>query len=143
MTTMSRRDFVASGVALAAACASPAVHASGYPNRPIRMVVPYGPGGGSDFVGRLLAQKLSETAGLTTIVDNRAGASGLIGTDAVAKSAPDGHTVLLADAAHATNAAVQPKLGFDPLRDFAAHTLIGSSPQLLAAHPSFPANSLQ
>lgn len=142
MQVISRRDFVVSSFSIAAVSVSPASLASGFPSRPIRMVVPYAPGGGSDIVGRLIAQKLSE-AGLTMIVDNKAGASGLIGTDAVAKSPADGYTLLLADAAHATNAAVQPKLPYDPVKDFAPLTLIGSSPQLLVAHPSFPVDSLK
>lgn len=143
MSLMSRRDFVATSVSIAAVIASPASRADTFPSRPIRIVVPYAPGGGSDTVGRLIGQKLSEIAGFTTIIDNKAGASGLIGTDAVAKSPADGYTLLLADAAHATNAAVQLRLPFDPVKDFAPLTLIGSSPQLLVAHPSFPANSLK
>jgi tripartite-type tricarboxylate transporter receptor subunit TctC len=140
---MSRRDFVASGLSLAAVSVSPASFAGGFPDRPIRLVVPYSPGGGSDFVGRLIAQKLSETAGWTVVVDNKAGASALIGTDAVAKSPADGYTLLLADAAHALNAAVQPRIAFDSIKDFSPLTMIGSSPQLLVAHPSFPADSLK
>ena len=139
MSTLSRRHFVGSALAFAMGSA----FAAGYPNRPVRLIVPYAPGGGSDYVGRLIAQKLTETAGWNVVVDNKAGASGLIGTDAAAKSAADGYTLLLADAAHATNAAVQPKLPFDAVKDFAPITLIGSSPQLLVAHPSFPANSLK
>lgn len=143
MTQPTRRAFTVSALSLATALASPASRANGFPERPIRLIVPYAPGGGSDFVGRLIAQKLSETAGWTVVVDNKAGASGLIGTDAVAKSPADGYTLLLADAAHALNAAVQPKLPFDSLKDFAPLTLIGSSPQLLVAHPSFPVDSLK
>jgi len=143
MNLMSRRDFVASGLSLATVSMSTASLAADFPSRPIQLVVPYAAGGGSDFVARLIAQKLSETAGITVIVNNKAGASGLIGTDAVAKSAADGYTLLLADAAHATNAAVYPKTPYDPIDDFAPLTLIGSSPQLLVAHPSFPANSLK
>jgi tripartite-type tricarboxylate transporter receptor subunit TctC len=143
MAVMSRRDFVASSLSIAAVTASPALLADTFPSRPIRIVVPYAPGGGSDTVGRLIGQKLSEVAGMATIIDNKAGASGLIGTDAVAKSPADGYTLLLADAAHATNAAVQPKSPFDPVKDFVPLTLIGSSPQLLVAHPSFPADSLK
>ena len=143
MTTFSRRDFVTSALALAAGSMAGTAFANGYPNRPIRLVVPYGAGGGSDFVGRLLAQKLTETQGWNVVVDNKAGASSMIGTDAVAKSPADGYTLLLADTAHATNAAVVPKLSFDPVKDFAPITLVGSSPQLLVAHPSFPANNLK
>ena len=143
MPFLSRRDFVASTLSIAAGSISGAAFANAYPNRPIRLIVPYAPGGGSDGVGRLIAQKLTETAGWNVVVDNKAGASGLIGTDAAAKSPADGYTLLLADAAHATNAAVQPKPPFDAIKDFAPLTLVGSSPQLLVAHPSFPANSLK
>jgi tripartite-type tricarboxylate transporter receptor subunit TctC len=143
MNDISRREFVASALLLATASMNGTAFANAYPNRPIRLIVPYGAGGGSDFVGRLIAQKLTETAGWNVVVDNKAGASGLIGTDAAAKSAADGYTLLLADAAHATNAAVQPKTPFDPIKDFSSLTLVGSSPQLLVAHPSLPANSLR
>ena len=143
MPTLSRRDFVATSLSAAALSLGRPAFANDYPSRPIRLVVPYAPGGGSDVVGRLVAQKLTESSGWNVIVDNKAGASAMIGTDAVAKSAADGYTLLIADAAHATNAAVQPRLPFDSIKDFAPLTLIGSSPQLLVAHPSFPANSLK
>ncbi len=143
MPSIRRREFVVASALWATGSLGGMAWANGYPNRPIRLVVPYSPGGGSDFVGRLIAQKLTETAGWSVVVDNKAGAAGMIGTDAVAKSAPDGYTLFLADAAHATNAAVQPKTPFDPIKDFAPLTLVGSSPQLLVAHPSFPANSLR
>lgn len=144
MTThLSRRTFAGSVLALTAGTLGGAAFANGFPSRPVRLVVPYAPGGGSDFVGRLIAQKLTETAGWNVVVDNKAGASGLIGTDAAAKSPADGYTLLLADAAHATNAAVMPRLPFDPIKDFKPITLIGSSPQLLVANPAFPANSLK
>lgn len=143
MPYIRRREFIASTLLTTTALMSGKAFADGFPSRPIRLIVPYGAGGGSDFVGRLIAQKLTETAGWNVVVDNKAGAAGLIGTDATAKSAADGYTLLLADAAHATNAAVQPKLSFDPVKDFAPLTLVGSSPQLLVAHPSLPANSLR
>lgn len=143
MNNVSRRSVLASGVSLAAVAACPHAWAQGFPNRPIRLVVPYSAGGGSDFVARLLAQKLTETAGFNVIVDNKPGASGLIGTDAVAKAPADGYTLLLADAAHATNAATYAKIRFDPVKNFEPLTLIGSSPQMLVAHPSFPFNSLK
>jgi tripartite-type tricarboxylate transporter receptor subunit TctC len=143
MNAFTRRNFIITALALSASSMSGSVLANDtYPNRSIRLVVPYAAGGGSDFVGRLIAQKLTETMNWNVIVDNKAGASGMIGTDVVAKSAPDGYTILLADTAHATNAAVAPKLSFDPIKDFAPITLVGSSPQLLVAHPSFPANNL-
>ncbi|WP_028604638.1 tripartite tricarboxylate transporter substrate binding protein [Ottowia thiooxydans] len=143
MHSLSRRQFATSLLALTAGSASQVAWANDFPNRPIRLVVPYGAGGGSDFVGRLIAQKLTETAKWNVVVDNKAGASSMIGTDAVAKSVADGYTLLLADTAHATNAAVVAKLSFDPVKDFAPVTLVGSSPQLLVAHPSLPANNLK
>lgn len=142
MHFLSRRDFISTALTLAAGSAAGPARSDSYPNRPIRLVVPYAAGGGSDFVGRLIAQKLTENAGWSVVVDNKAGAASMIGTDAVAKSAADGYTLLLADTAHATNAAVMTKLSFDPIKDFALITLVGSSPQLLVAHPSFPASSL-
>lgn len=142
MTAVSRRNFVAITSTTLTTWASGSAFANDFPNRPIRLIVPYAPGGGSDMIGRTIAQRLTETLGWSVVVDNRAGANGIIGTDAVAKSPSDGYTVLLADTAHATNAAVQAKLPFDPVKDFAPLTLVGSSPQLLVANPSFPANSL-
>ncbi|WP_295542129.1 tripartite tricarboxylate transporter substrate binding protein [uncultured Pseudacidovorax sp.] len=143
MTQMSRRHFARLPLALGAAALPWRSWAGGYPQRPVRCVVPYSAGGGADLVARMLAQRLTESLGWNVVVDNRPGANGMIGSDVVAKSAPDGHTLLLADTAHATNAALQPRLPFDPVKDFAPITLVGSSPQLLVAHPSFPANSLQ
>lgn len=143
MPSLSRRDFVVSTLAVGASAMGHSAFANGYPNRPIRLVVPYSAGGGSDFVGRLIAQKLSETMGWNMVVDNKAGASSMIGSDAVAKSAGDGYALLLADTAHATNAAIVPKLPYDPVKDFSLISLVGSSPQLLVAHPSFAANSLK
>ena len=127
-----------------AACALAAglAHAA-FPERPITLVVPYAPGGAADAVARVVATRLGIKLGTSVVVDNKAGASSMIGTDAVAKSPADGYTLLLADTAHATNAAVVPKLSFDPVKDFAPITLVGSSPQLLVAHPSFPANNLK
>ena len=143
MPSISRRNFVALTVSTAAGTMNGAAFASGFPNRPIRLIVPYAPGGGADMVARTIAQRLTETLGWSVVVDNKAGANGLIGSDLVAKSPADGYTLLLTDAAHATNPAVQPKVPFDPIKDFAPITLVGSSPQLLVAHPSFPANSLK
>ena len=114
-----------------------------YPSQPVRLVVPYAPGGGSDFTGRLIAQKLQETAGFTVIVDNRAGAAGMLGTEVVARAPADGYTLLYADVAHGINPAVYPKAKYDPVKSFAPITLVGAAPQVLVAHPSFPANSLK
>lgn len=143
MNKLSRRDFIAFAATMAAGSMPGVAFADTFPSRPIKLVVPYAPGGGADFIARTIAQKLTETAGWNVIVENKPGANALIGTDAVAKSPADGYTVLFTDTAHATNAAVQPKTSFDTVKDFAPLTLIGSSPQLLVAYPGFAANSLK
>src|SRR5437762_5040414 len=97
-----------------------------YPTRPVRMVVGFPPGGGTDIIARLVAQKLGERWGQPVVVENKLGASGNIGAEAVAKSAPDGHTLLMAFSSHASNAALS-KLPFDIHKDFSAITLVGRS----------------
>jgi tripartite-type tricarboxylate transporter receptor subunit TctC len=103
--------------------------------------VPYSPGGGSDIVGRALAQSLSEILGQSVVVDNKPGGSAVIGSDIVAKARPDGYTLLLADSPHAINGAVLPKLPFRPVQDFAAVGLIGRTPLVLVVNPKLPANT--
>jgi tripartite-type tricarboxylate transporter receptor subunit TctC len=116
----------------------------GYPSRPIRLICPFPPGGTTDLVARLVAQKLTEAWGQQVVVDNRGGAGGVIGTEMVAKSLPDGYTVLLGSiTTHAVNPALYKKLNFDPVKDFAPVSLVVSSPQLLAVHPSVPVKSAQ
>ena len=117
--------------------------APGYPAKPIRLVVPLAAGGPSDHMARALSQKLSEGVKQTVIVDNRPGASGMIGADIVAKSAPDGYTLLLAQTAVTVNASLFPKIPYDTLRDLEAISQLTSAPYLLAVHPSLPVNSLQ
>jgi len=114
-----------------------------YPNRPVRLIVPYAPGGGVDVMARLIAPRLSERLGQQAIVDNRPGATGNIGADIVARSAPDGYTVLVAGASIAINASLYKKLPYDLLRDFAAVTCIAQSPNIVLVHPSLPAKSIQ
>lgn len=143
MTTMVRRRFLSASVAAAAVAGSSAARAQTVLNKPVRMVVPYGVGGGADFSARLIAQKLADQAGLKVIVDNKPGASGIVGTDFVAKAPADGSVLIYCDTTHALNTAVNPKVPYDPVADFKPLTLIGRSPQLLVAHPSFPANSLK
>ena len=114
--------------ALLAALAGPAIAQSDWPVKPIRLVVPFPPGGPTDIVARPLAQKLSEAFGQTVVVDNRAGAGGSIGTDSVAKAAPDGYTLLLGTVGtHAINPSLYPKLGYDATRDFAPVTLVAAA----------------
>ena len=113
-----------------------------FPNKPVRMVVPLAPGGGSDIVGRIVAQALSEHWDQQVVVDNRPGAGGTIGNDIVAKSAPDGHTVLVSSSTMAIGPALYKNLSSDVLRDFAAVTLIAEQPSIIAVNPKVPAKSL-
>ena len=117
--------------------AGPAGAQSDWPKRPIRLVVPFPPGGPTDIVARPLAQKLTEAIRQTVLVDNRAGAGGSIGTDSVAKAAPDGYTLLLGTVGtHAINPSLYPKLGYDAARDFVPVTLVAAAPVLLVANPA-------
>lgn len=118
--------------------------ASGYPNKPVRMVVPFSPGGTTDIVARIVAQKLSEIWNNQVVIDNRGGAGGSIGTDLVSKAPADGYTLLFGlQTTHAINPAVYKNLPFDPIKDFTPVTRIAYSPQLLVIHPSVPASTLQ
>jgi tripartite-type tricarboxylate transporter receptor subunit TctC len=126
-----------------AALATPAWAADTYPARPVRMIVPYPPGGGSDLTGRTIAQKLTDSLGQTIVVDNRPGATGLIGTELAAKAPADGYTIILADAPHTINALVYTRQRYDAIRDFEPINLVATSPQGLFAHPSFKLNTLK
>ena len=114
-----------------------------YPTRSIRFIAPFAAGGGSDLIARKLAQKLTEALGQPVVVDNRTGGSGVIGTDATAKAAPDGHTIMMTTPTFTVNPGLMKKLPYDPLRDFAAISLIATAPHLLAVHPSVPAKSVK
>ena len=117
--------------------------AQAYPIRAIRLVVASSPGGTSDILGRLMAQKLGEALGQQVVVDNRAGASGVIGADLVAKSAPDGYTLLITQNSLAINPSMISKLPYDALRDFAPISRIAMNPNVLTVHPSVPAKSVK
>lgn len=114
-----------------------------YPNRPIRLIVPWPPGQATDLAGRLIAQKLSEVLGQPVVAENRAGAGGMIGTDAVAKSAPDGYTLLAASAGPYTINPLLQRTAYDPERDFAPIAMAGISPYVLVTNPTFPATTVQ
>jgi len=114
-----------------------------YPARPVRVIVPYPPGGGSDLTARAIGQKLNEAFGQTFVIDNRPGATGLIGTELAAKALPDGYTILLADAPHTINSLVYSRQRYDAVKDFAPLNLLATSPQALLAHPSFAAGTLK
>lgn len=130
--SINRRTVLARSVSATALLAiSAPAWAAAYPDKPIKLIVPWAPGGSTDAIARALAQRLGETLGQPVIVDNRAGAAGQIGTDAAAKSAPDGYTLLLVELPHAIAPAVVAKLPYDLLRDFSPITLIGTSPLIL------------
>lgn len=118
------------------------VIAQDYPTRPIRMVVPFAPGGGSDISGRILADGLRQALGQTIVVDNRAGAASTIGADIVSKASPDGYTMLLGNISMAFNAALYKNLPYDTLRDFAPVSLVVEQPNIMVVHPSLPAKTL-
>ena len=137
------KSLVIAAAMLLAACIG-AAHAQTYPAKAIRIVVPYPPGGGTDLVARLIAQKLGDSVGRPVIVDNRSGANGLIGTEAAAKAPPDGYTLGMATPGPVTVAkSLYPNLGYDPERDFAPVILANASPNVLAIHPSVPARSVK
>ncbi|MSP97605.1 MAG: tripartite tricarboxylate transporter substrate binding protein [Betaproteobacteria bacterium] len=114
-----------------------------YPTKPMRLIVPYVPGGGVDFVGRTLAQKLSESWGQQVIVDNRPGGGTNIGTELVARAAPDGYTLLIGGVPNTANAALYKKLPYDVVKDFAPVILLDTAPNVLAVHPSVPVKSVR
>jgi len=124
---------------LLTAIGADAALAQNYPTRPIRLVVASSPGGGSDILARGLAQKLTEDLGQQVVVDNRGGASGVIGTDIVAKAPPDGYTLLIIQPSLTINPSMIRKLPYDAVRDFAPVSLVVDAAQILVAHPSVPA----
>ena len=139
---MIRTIILAALVAAASIGGSPAC--AEWPERPIKMIVPFGPGSSSDIIARLIAAKAGERLGQQIVVENRVGGSTVIGTDAVAKAAPDGYTIGLANTTtHAASAALNPNLPFDPIKDFTPFAMIGSSPFVLVSAPQVPASNLQ
>lgn len=131
------------GLLIAALLACAAALAQGFPARPIRIVVPFPPGGGTDVVARAVAPSMSQTLGQPVIVENRSGAGGNIGTEAVAKSAPDGYTLLVASAATAINNTLAKNINWELSRDFAPVALLVINQSLLVAHPSVPASNVK
>ena len=139
---MKTAFWLAACAAAAASMCAPA-WAQNYPVKTVRVVIPWPPGGGNDIVGRIVAQKLAETTGQQFIVDNRAGATGTIGADFVAKSAPDGYTIMIHSATHVSNAHLYPKLPYDTLRDFAAVAPLSILLGVVVVHPSLPVRSMK
>jgi len=115
-----------------------------YPNKTIRYIVPFAPGGTTDLLGRLVSQKLRDAWGQPVVVDNRPGAGGALGAELAAKSAPDGYTLIGGTiSTHAINASVYSKLGYDPIKDFEAVTLMATQPNMLVVNPSIPVNNVK
>jgi tripartite-type tricarboxylate transporter receptor subunit TctC len=130
---------VALGVASAAGAADRA-----YPVKPIRLIVPYAPGGGNDTMARAIGTRLTDAWGQQVIIDNRPGANGLVACEITAKAAPDGYTLLMANiASHAINPALYRKIPYDPIRDFAPVSLLGTTANVLVVHPSTPAKTVK
>ena len=123
--------------------AAPAVHAQSYPARSVRIIVPFSPGGAADTPGRILLNKLSETVGQQFVVDNRPGAGGTIGAELVAKSPPDGYTLLMISNTHVISAALYKKLNYDAINDFTPILEFGDAPNVLVVHPTLPAKSVK
>lgn len=122
---------------------TPGFAAQNYPDKPIRFIVPFAPGGTNDIIARLLAAKLHEALGQPVVVDNRGGAGGVIGTELAAKSSPDGYTLLMANLNLATNPVLVKKLPYDTLKDLSAVSLLATSPAVLATSPSLPFQSVR
>jgi tripartite-type tricarboxylate transporter receptor subunit TctC len=116
--------------------------AQGYPTRPVRIIVPYPPGGATDVIARVIAQKLGESWPQPVLVENKAGASGTVGSEQVVKSAPDGYTLLVQGTQHSINLSLYKQLPYDTLRDFVSVAYLASAPFLLVVHPSVPANNV-
>lgn len=139
----NRRLFLQSSGSLLISGISTALYGSVYPDRPIRFVVPYPPGGGTDVIARIIQGPLSDYLNTQIFIDNRGGAGGTIGTELVAKSLPDGYTVLFTLSSHTINPAIFSNLKFDTETDFLPVSLVASLPQVLVSNHSFPANTIQ
>lgn len=142
MKTNTYKKYAALAGVLAAVVALP-VAAQGYPAKPVRMIIPFSPGGAADVPGRIVTQKLGEALRQQVVVENRPGAGSTIGAELAAKSAPDGYTVFMISNTHFVSAALHKKLSYDSLGDFTPVTQITSAPNVLVVHPSLPAKSVK
>ena len=141
---MARSIAAIAGLALFGLAAGSSASHADYPDRPIRIIVPYTPGGTVDVLARMLGPRLTEAWGQPVVIENRPGAGGNIGAEFVARAAPDGYTLFLATNAPLTiNVAAYQNIKYDPLRDFTAITVAGENPILLVTNPSLPANSIK
>jgi len=138
-----KRSLYSVGIAAVFAI-SPAVHGQQYPTKAIRFIVPFPPGGATDIVTRVVAQKLTDAFGRQVVVENRGGAGGVVGCETAARAAPDGYTLVMGTTGtHPINASLYPKLSYDPVRDFAPITRSALLPNLIVAHPSLPAKNVK
>jgi tripartite-type tricarboxylate transporter receptor subunit TctC len=135
-------SLLCASVALALAGFSAVVPAQNYPSKPVRLIVPFPPGGSNDIVGRLMAQELGEKLGKQVVVDNRGGAGGVLGSEIAANADPDGHTLLIISVAYAFNPAMY-KLRFDPEKAFVPVAMLGTGPNALTVNPKLPVNSVK
>src|SRR5882672_2156607 len=140
---MNGRKWLQLAVAAAGMTLASAVFAQAWPTKPVRVIVPFGPGGGTDIQGRLLGKKFYESMGQTFFLENRAGASGLIGAELIAHSPPDGYNILFTTASLSVNVSLYKKIAFDPVKDLLPVSWISSVPLVLVVHPSVPAKSAQ
>jgi len=139
-TTTAFLLAVTSGVLFIAALTT---HAQNFPTKPVRLMVPFVPGGNVDLIARTIAPKMSEALGQQVVVDNRGGAGGIIGTEIIAKAAPDGYNILLVGSGHVMNPAMVKKLPYDSVKDFAPIALVADVPTTLVVHPSLPARNVK
>jgi len=137
-----RKPRTLAAAVLCALAALPAA-AQEWPAKPVRMIIPFPPGGSNDIVGRMIAQQLTERLGKQFVVDNRGGAGGTIGTELVAKSPPDGYSLLIISVAYAFNSSMYAKLPYDPVKSFAPVAMLGTGPNALATHPSLPVKNVK
>lgn len=137
------RSFIKGCVAVFVALSFSAAYCQEYPNRLIRIVVPVAAGGSPDVLARIIGEKMRERLGQAVVVDNRVGAGQMIGADHVAKSAPDGYTILLPTATYCGSAAIQPKLPFDPVNDLTGVAMVGVGPLIVVVHPSVPVKNIK
>ena len=140
---MHRLKRVAGAAALLGLIVAGSAGAQGYPARAIRVIIPFAPGGGTDNLTRIMAPRLTELLGQPMVVDNRPGASGMIGTELAARAAPDGYSIVHVDTSFSSNPSLYPKLPYDPVRDFTPISLLASAPVVLIVHPSVPVKTLK
>lgn len=139
---IDRRRLLMAGLAAGCAVGVGPLRAAGYPERPTRLIVAFPPGGSTDMAARILAEKLGEALGQPVIVENKAGASGNIGADAVARAQPDGYTLLMAATSFATSPAFFPTLSWSPIKDFAPVSMVASVPIIVVVNPTLPVRSI-